>query len=248
MLCGARLWARGLDGTERSPRGAGRGGDRALLYEEREVQALPPAPRNAAAVLIRSRRGSGRPRALWTRSRAPPAAGRRASVSPRPRHLAAARARGWEVGAPGLQVPRGCGVHGGLPGAPRRSSAHPRPRTRPIHLPLRPAWLRPDRSSHPGCPRSRTISKRKIIIGLDVLGLAGSPPSPRRNYYNSRQAVGEGSREGVCGARKCVGRLLSSPGSLPAARPAPAPALLPAGGSGRPRRRRHSLIGCREGE
>lgn len=51
-------------------------GDRALLYERSaRVKALPPAPRNAAAVLIRSRRGSWRPRALWTRSLAPPTAG-----------------------------------------------------------------------------------------------------------------------------------------------------------------------------
>lgn len=78
MLWGARLRCRGPNRTKLSVREAG---DRALLYKSSaRVKALPPAPRNAAAVLIRSQRGSWRPRALWTRSLASPTAGG-ASVS-----------------------------------------------------------------------------------------------------------------------------------------------------------------------
>lgn len=44
------------------------------------------------------------------------------------------------------------------------------------------------RGLDPGRPSSEPSQREKIIIGLDVLRLAPSPPPRRRNYYNSRQA------------------------------------------------------------
>lgn len=163
------LWVGGKSRVPRSQQdkvltawGNHEAGDRALLYgRSARAKVLPPAPRNAAAVLIRSLRGSWRPQGPLDalpgcHPPTPPAqlAGRE-SVSRCQRHARCS------LRFEGNLRCRCCASAGraGVPEAHLRPSAAfhrppdpPQPSSRPT--PPRPAWLRLDRSPHPWYPRS----------------------------------------------------------------------------------------------
>lgn len=142
--------------------GSQEAGDRALLYgRSTGAKALPPAPRNAAAVLIRSLPRRWRPWGPLDALPGSPASGW-AGVS-----VPASKARPPQPalgGRRGLQVPRGCGAHGD-----HRSVSWPRcslsQASGPARAPSRPAqtgcaWTR---VRTPGAPTPEPSRREKLL-------------------------------------------------------------------------------------
>lgn len=130
-------------------------GDKAPLYRRSKgAKALPPAPRNAAGVLIRSLPGSWPPPrgpgALWPRFPATPAAGGAGVRVPASEAGTPQPALG---GRPGLHTPRGYRARGDpskrVPAAPQPL---PGPRTRPGRPPAPPSRAPPGPASAPRAP------------------------------------------------------------------------------------------------
>lgn len=157
--------------------GSQEAGDRALLYgRSTGAKALSPAPRNAAAVLIRSLPGSWRPRGLWTRSPAPPRLAGLASVSLCPTEHAR---RSWPrkaTGAAGAAPVRGARV------SSKRVLAAQQPlpglRTRPGRSPAPPNRAAPGPASALQAPPLLNHLEEKNYYRIRCTSARWFPPFP----------------------------------------------------------------------